>query len=149
MRANAGVRHSGSGSKLMRLSASVDVEDGFKLYEETPAFTLGNSAKRIISALRPSKRPAAPTNPLHKYEKVAQKALKLAGNGTLTFEHLRKAGLDKDIIDALGAIAGYTEAQIAAAVVCTILGVTTLPSGTKVLLPTALMGGVNIILQTA
>lgn len=124
-------------------------DDSFAVDASDSSDSFADTVLNYVSTLMPSARSAAPTNPLQKYEKVAQKALKLAGNGTLTLDHLRKAGLDRDIIDALGTIAGYREDQIAAAVVCTILGVTTLPSGTKVLLPTALMGGVKIILETA
>lgn len=83
------------------------------------------------------------------YIDMAQYALVLIGTATPTFAHLQQAGLSTDIIDALQAIAGYSEAQIVAAVINTVLGTQTWPDPALRTLPAALLGGVKIILTTA
>ncbi len=83
------------------------------------------------------------------YIDMAQNAVVLIGTATPTFAHLRQAGLSADIIDALQAIAGYSEAQIVAAVITTVLGTQTWSDPALRTLPAALLGGVKIILTTA
>lgn len=83
------------------------------------------------------------------YIDMAQYALVLIGKSKPTFAHLRQAGLSTDIIDALQAIAGYSEAQIVAAVINTVLGTHKWSDKSLRTLPAALLGGVKIILTTA
>lgn len=83
------------------------------------------------------------------YTTMARTAKQLIGKTTPTFAHLRQAGLSEDIIAALQAIAGYSEAQIVAAVIDTVLGTQEWADASIGTLPDALLGGVRILLITA
>lgn len=83
------------------------------------------------------------------YTAMARQAKKLIGKTTPTFAHLRQAGFSEDIIAALQSIAGYSEAQIVAAVIDTVLGTQKWADASIGTLPDALLGGVRIILATA
>lgn len=83
------------------------------------------------------------------YTAMARQAKTLISKTTPTFAHLRQAGFSEDIIAALQAIAGYSEAQIVAAVIDTVLGTQKWADASIGTLPDALLGGVRIILATA
>ncbi|MFM7678687.1 MAG: hypothetical protein ACKO83_07525, partial [Roseiflexaceae bacterium] len=85
---------------------------------------------------------------LNKYTTIVTKALAAVNGALPTIAQLHNAGLAQDTIDALRAIAGYSDEQIVAAIIVVVLGDTMLPQGTATP-PTTLVGGVKVMLEAA
>jgi hypothetical protein len=85
---------------------------------------------------------------LKAYKPVVTKALKAAKGALPTIAQLQTAGLAQDVIDAVQAITGYSDAQIVVAIITLVLGASAVPAGATAA-PAALLGGVKIILEMA
>lgn len=102
---------------------------------------------RVMASVPPFQR-GGRGSALNKYTTIVTKALAAVNGALPTIAQLHNAGLAQDTIDALCAIAGYSDEQIVAAIIVVVLGDAMLPQGTA-MPPAALVGGVKVMLEAA